>query len=438
MSAQAISRARISTGNSAWTEEERSRERLSKFGRPENRETLPMKKLWLSIPLAVGVAVSASAPAKAEFRIGFLNTLTGGAAILGKAQLYGWTLGLEHEGWRKNGDKLGGVPTRIWIGDSQRKVDVGLRVVRRWLKSEKVHMVAGVIWSHILAAVQRPVVRSKRIMMSTNAGWSGMAGRQCSRYFISSSFQNDQNAEAMGQLMRDEGLKSVFLMAPNYQAGKDMLTGFRRTYKGGKILGQILFKIGTRDFQADLSRLRAAKPEALSIFVPGGMGIAFMKQWAASGIGKEIKLFTNYVIDYITIRPIGKAALGTYHTLHWGPNLNNARNRRYVRDFRAKHKRTPDMFSIQSYDGARLIADGLRAVKGNTKDLLGLVKAMRKNGLNSVRGKLKYNVNGFLIEPWYKRVVVLEAGKPVIKVAGVVMAHKDSYWRQCPRKERHN
>ena len=397
-----------------------------------------MKKLLVTAPLAVGLAVASTGAAKAEFRIGFLNTLSGGAAILGRAQLQGWQLGLEQEGWTKNGDKLGGVPTKIWVGDDQRKVDVGLRVVRKWLRSEKVHMVAGVIWSNILAAVQRPVVRSNRIMLSTNAGWSGMAGRSCSRYFISSSFQNDQAAEAMGQLMRDEGLKSVFLMAPNYQAGKDMLTGFRRTYKGGKIKGQILFKLGTRDFQAELSRVRAANPEAVFIFVPGGMGIAFMKQWAASGIGKKIKLFTNYAVDYVTIKPIGKAAVGTYHTLHWAPNLNNARNAQFVRGFRAKFKRTPDMFAVQAYDGARLVADGLRRVNGNTSSTLAIVKAMRKGGMNSARGPLKYNVNGFLIEPWYKRIVVMEAGKPEIKVAGVVMAHKDSYYRQCPRKEWHN
>ena len=397
-----------------------------------------MKKLLVTAPLAVGLAVASTGAAKAEFRIGFLNTLSGGAAILGRAQLQGWQLGLEQEGWTKNGDKLGGVPTKIWVGDDQRKVDVGLRVVRKWLRSEKVHMVAGVIWSNILAAVSRPVVRGKRIMLSTNAGWSGMAGRQCSRYFISSSFQNDQAAEAMGQLMRDEGLKSVFLMAPNYQAGKDMLTGFRRMYKGGQIKGQILFKLGTRDFQAEISRVRAAKPEAVFIFAPGGMGIAFMKQWAASGVGKDIKLFTNYAVDYVTIKPIGKAAVGTYHTLHWAPNLNNPRNAQFVRGFRAKFKRTPDMFAVQAYDGARLVADGLRRVKGNTSDTFAIVKAMRSGGMNSARGPLKYNVNGFLIEPWYKRIVVMEAGKPEIKVAGVVMKHRDSYWRKCPRRERHN
>ena len=376
--------------------------------------------------------------AQAEnFRIGFLNTLSGGAAILGKSQLAGWTLGLEQEGWKKNGDKLGGVPTDIWIGDDQRKVDVGLRVVRRWMKSEKVHMVAGVIWSNILAAVQQPVVRSGRIMLSTNAGWSGMAGTKCSPYFISSSFQNDEAAEAMGQLMNKEGLKSVYLMAPNYQAGKDMLTGFRRSYKGGKVKGQILFKLGARDFQAELSRVRASKPEAVFIFVPGGMGIAFMKQWAASGIGKEIKLYTNYAVDNLTIKPIGKAAVGTFHTLHWGPNMDNARNKEFIKGFVAKYKRLPDMFALQGYDGARLVADGLRTFGFNGKRLDRLVAGMRHQGMNSVRGKLAYNVNGFLIQPWYKRVVQLNAkGVPEIKSTDRVTFKKDSYWQKCPKRNR--
>ena len=194
---------------------------------------------------AAVLSAGLAGPVQAEnFRIGFLNTLSGGAAILGKAQLAGWNLGLEMEGWKKNGDKLGGVPTDVFIGDDQRKVDVGLRVVRKWLKSERVHMVAGVIWSNILAAVQRPVIRSRRAMMSTNAGWSGMAGKNCSPYYISTSFQNDEAAEAMGQLMNDEGLKKVFMMAPNYQAGKDMLTGFRRAYKDGEIVGQIPVQAG--------------------------------------------------------------------------------------------------------------------------------------------------------------------------------------------------
>ncbi|MCY4394521.1 MAG: ABC transporter substrate-binding protein [Rhodospirillaceae bacterium] len=395
-----------------------------------------MKKLVIGTAAAVALAAGLAAPTQAEnFRIGYLNTLSGGAAILGKSQLLGWNLGLEMEGWKKNGDKLGGVPTEIFIGDDQRKPDVGLRAVRKWLKSEKVHVVAGVIWSNILAAVQRPVTRARRIMMSTNAGWSGMAGKNCSPYFISSSFQNDENAEAMGQLMNDEGLKKVFMMAPNYQAGKDMLTGFQRTYKDGKIVGRILFKLGTRDFQAEISKVVASGADGLFIFPPGGMGVAFMKQWAASGAGKKVKLYTNYAVDYVTIKPIGKAAVGTFHTMHYGPNLKNPRNEEFVKAFVAKNKRFPGLWSVQAYDGIRKIADGLRGVKGNFKNLKNLVKVMRAQGLNSVRGQLKYNVNGFLIQPWYKRTVSLNAkGVPEISVDRMVTFKPDSYGDKCPKK----
>jgi len=395
-----------------------------------------MKKLVIGTAAAVALSAGLAVPAQAEnFRIGFLNTLSGGAAILGKSQLAGWQVGLELEGWKKNGDKLGGVPTDIFVGDDQRKADVGLRAVRKWLKSQRVHMVSGIIWSHILAAVSRPVTRAKRILMSNNAGWSGLAGKNCSPYFISSSFQNDEAAEAMGELLNQEGLKKVFMMAPNYQAGKDMLNGFQRTYKDGKVVGQILFKLGARDYQAHISKVRASGADSLFIFVPGGMGVAFMKQWAASGAGQQVRLYTNYAVDYITIKPIGKAAVGTFHTLHWGPNMDNPRNKEFIKAFMAKNKRTPDMFALQAYDGARKIADGLRGVKGNFKNLKNLVKVMRAQGLNSVRGQLKYNVNGFLIQPWYKRSVTLDAkGVPQIQVDQMVTFKTDSFGDKCPEK----
>jgi len=160
-----------------------------------------------------------------------------------------------------------------------------------------------------------------------------------------------------------------------------------------------------------------------------------MKQWAASGAGQTVKLYTNYAVDYITIKPIGKAAVGTFHTLHWGPNIDNPRNKEFMKAFMAKNKRIPDMFALQAYDGARKIADGLRGVKGNFKNLKNLVKTMRAQGLNSVRGQLKYNVNGFLIQPWYKRSVVLDAkGVPQIQVNQMVSFRPDSFGSKCPKK----
>ena len=287
-----------------------------------------MKKLVIGTVAATALAAGLAAPAQAEnFRIGYLNTLSGGAAILGKSQLLGWNLGLEMEGWKKNGDKLGGVPTEIFIGDDQRKPDVGLRAVRKWLKSEKVHVVAGVIWSNILAAVQRPVTRARRIMMSTNAGWSGMAGKNCSPYFISSSFQNDENAEAMGQLMNDEGLKKVFMMAPNYQAGKDMLTGFQRTYKDARSLAGSRFSNWEQDFRRR-SQGGRQRADGLFILPAGGMGRAFISSGRRPA-RQKMKLYTNTRSTYVT-SPIGRAAVGPTFTRCLRPKPD-PRNEEFVK-----------------------------------------------------------------------------------------------------------
>ncbi len=397
-----------------------------------------MKKPLLATAIVAALATAPVAQS-AELRIGFINTLTGGAAIIGKHQVNGWNLGLAHEGWNKNGDKLGGVPTKIWIADDARKPDVGRRAATKMMRSNKVHIVAGMIWSNILAAVSRPVTRNKTILMSTNAGWAGLAGRKCSRYFISSSWNNDQTPEAMGRLMREEGLKSVYLLSPNYQAGKDMLAGFKRFYRGGKVVGTTLFKLGQRDYQADISKIRAAKPQALFVFAPGGMGIAFMKQWAASGAGKSIRLYTVFTVDNLTINPIGNAALGSFHTNYWDPDSKNAANQKFIKSYVARHKRLPSHFAAQAYDAPRLIAAAVRKVGGRVDNKLALVKAMRKVKYDSIRGPYRYNVNGIPIQNFYKRAVVPgPAGKAIIRTQGIVFSdHKDAYWRKCPARERH-
>ncbi len=395
-----------------------------------------MTKTTLLVAAAVSAAVIAG-PARAqdELKIGFINTFTGGAAFLGKAQLNGFMLGLEHNGWTKDGDKLSGVPMRLYTGDDQVRPDAGLAVARKMIQADNVDIIAGVIWSNVLMAIQRSVIKAKRILISTNAGAAPMAGRSCNPYFINVSFQNDEAAEAMGQLMTKQGVKSVFLMAPNYQAGKDNLAGFRKNFKG-KVVGQTLFKINQTDYQAEFARVRAAQPEAVFTFAPGGMGIALVKQWAASGLGKTIKLYTVYAIDNGTLPAIGEAAVGTFHTNFWGADLKNPRNEKFVRDYTAKHKMLPSMFAPAAYDAATLIADGLKATNGNFKDRLALAKAMRKGGLRSVRGDLKFNVNGFLIQPYYKRTVELLNGKPAIVTGEVVRTSKDSYWTKCPQRNR--
>lgn len=391
------------------------------------------RKLLAAAVAAAGLTLSVQGAQAQELKIGFVTTMN---HPLGKQMMQGFQLGLEHEGWKKDGDKLGGVPTKVIYGDDQFKPAVGRRVVDKLLKSDNVDIVAGIVWSNILMAVQRPVTRAKKILLITNAGAAPMFGRQCSPYFITTAWNNDQNPQATGQLMTEEGVKSVFLLAPNYQAGKDMMAGFSRTYKGGKILGRILFKLGAKDFQAELTRIRAAKPAAVFIFAPGPMGIAFIKQWAASGLGKTTKLYTVFTVDSVSLPIIGKEALGSYHTMYWGVDLPNAANKKFVKDFAAKYGSLPAHYAAQGYDAPRLLAAALRQNGGKFADKLALMKAMRTAKYDSIRGPYKYNVNGAPIQSFYKREVIIGlSGKPEIVTRGVVVKDSiDAYVRQCPKR----
>ncbi len=398
-----------------------------------------MKSLRAILAMAAAVAaLSALAPAQAELRIGYLTTLTGGGAFLGNQIANGWKLALEHEGWTKDGDKLAGVPTKMFWGDDQQDTDIGLNAARKMIGSDKVHILAGIVWSNVLMAVKGPVIDGKRILMSSNAGASPMAGVQCSPYFISTSWNNDQQGESSGALVEKEGVKSVFLLSPNYQAGKDMLAGFRRYYKG-KVVDQLLYKLGTTDFQAEISKVRAAKPGGVFIFAPGAMGIAFMKQWNASGVGKDVKLYTLAVVDNVTLKAIGDSAIGTFHAMFWDPNGQFPGNQKFVKGYIAKYGHHPSYFAAQGYDGPRLLAAALKKLgKFDENDMLTLAKAMRRTEFESVRGPFKYNVNGIPIQDWYKLEVLAGKDGPTIKATDVVFkAHVDSYWKECPEALRY-
>lgn len=395
-----------------------------------------MKKFIIAFGAA---AVAAAAPATAqEFRIGFVNTMTGGGAVLGKHQVNGFQLGLEHSGWTKDGDKLSGVPTKVFYGDDQFRPDVGVKEVDKMLNEHKVHLMAGIIWSNVLMASVKLMIDKKVPMVITNAGASPVAGEQCNPYVMSTSWNNDSNPEALGKLMSDDKIETIYMMAPNYQAGKDMIAGVQRTLKGPKVVGTNYYKVGESDFQADISKLRAEKPKAVFIFGPGAMGISFIKQWAASGAGSEIKLYTVFTIDNATLPAIGDAAIGSVHTAHWSHDLDNPANKKFVQAYVAKFGALPSEFASQSYDAALLIAAALKATGGKYEDGLALAKALRHTKYDSTRGPYEYNVNGIPIQNYYKREVIKGAdGKPTIVTRGTVFTnYKDAYWEKCPADKR--
>ena len=387
-------------------------------------------KTTLFAVAASAALIAAPVAAQGPVKVGFLNTFSGKAAVFGKHAKDGFELGLDHLD-----RKMAGLDVEVIYGDDQRKPDVGRQEVDSMIKKDKVNFVTGITWSNILAAVQKPVIRSETFLISANAGWSGMAGKHCSPFFFSTSWNNDQTPESMGKLLQDEDIDNVFLLSANYQAGKDMVAGFNRYYKK-KVAGKIFYKLGQTDYQAELSQVRAANPGAIFGFFPGGMGIAFVKQYQASGLADKIPLYTVFTVDHMTLKAHGKAAIGTYHTNFWDLDSELPANQRFIKDYIAKYGYHPSNFSAQAYDAALLIDSAVRGVDGDLSNKDGMRDAMRKADFDSVRGKFTYNTNHIPIQNFYKREVVAdENGEPKIVTSGVVFEnHKDSYAQDCKMK----
>jgi len=386
----------------------------------------------LIIGFAAGLLAAGPAIAQQKLKIGFITTLSGPAGIIGEHMKNSVELALDHLG-----RKVGGLDVEVIYGDDQFKPDVGKQVSDEMVKKHQVHFVSGIIWSNVMLAVAPSVTAAGTFMIGTNAGPHELAGKMCNELFFTTSWQNDQTPEAMGKYMQDERINDVYIMAPNYAAGRDMLTGFKRYFKG-RIVDEVYTKLGQTDYQAELSQLRAKKPKAVFVFYPGGMGISFLRQYSEAGLRGQFPLYSVYTVDEISIPAVKHAALGQIETRYWSPDLKNPANQKYVADFRKKYGKYPVFYGAQSYDGIMLIDSGVRAVKGNLADKKGMIAAMRKANFASTRGKFTYNNNHFPIENFYllKAVAGPTPGSdPVMEIQKTVFAnHKDSYSKECKMK----
>jgi len=363
-------------------------------------------------------------------KIGFITSLSGPAGVIGKHMKDSVELALDHLG-----RKMGGLDVEVIYGDDQRKPDVGKQLADEMLKKHKVSFVSGIIWSNVMLAVAPTVTGAGTIMVGTNAGPHELSGKMCNELYFTTSWQNDETPEAMGKHMQDGKLTDVYVMAPNYAAGKDMVTGFKRYFKG-KIVDEVYTKLGQQDYQAEITALRAATPKAVFVFYPGDMGIQFLKQYAQAGLKDQIPLYSVYTVDETTLPAVGDAALGNYEARYWSPDLKVEASQKYVADFKRKFGYTPSYYGAQSYDGILLIDSAVRAVKGDLSDKKGMVAAMRKADFKSTRGKFTFNVNHTPIENFYLLKAVKGAGGEVeMQIQKTVFEnHKDSYYQECPMK----
>lgn len=375
-----------------------------------------------------------SAPAMAQqksVKIGFVSTFSGPTAVIGNDMRNSFELALDHLG-----HKMGGLPVKVIYKDDQQKPGIGRQKTQELIESDHVNFIVGYIWSNVLLASLKPAVDSKTIIISANAGPSQIAGPLCSPYFFSTSWQNDQTPAAVGLYMNQKGVKNAYLLGPNYAAGRDMLAGVKSTFKG-KIVGEEYTRWPHQlDFSAELSNVRAAKPDAVFVFYPGAAGVQFLNQYVQAGLKSQIPLYTAFTIDETTLPLQGDNALGVPGAQEWVHDLPNAANKKFVADYKAKYKKSPSFYGAQSYDAANLVNSAVVAVKGDLSKKSAMIKAMTKADYASVRGPYRYGNNHFPIENFYLQTVVKGPdGKLMLKrVATIVKNNQDRYHTKCPMK----
>lgn len=376
----------------------------------------------LSLVTALGLGFQAHA----DVKIGFIGTFSGPAAALGQDQYDGFMLAVE----QLNG-KLGDTAIQIIKEDDQLKPDVGVQVVRKLIEKDKVDLVTGVTFSNVMMAISKSLGEANVPFVGSNAGPSPLAGKQCNPNFFFTSWQNDNLAEVMGQYATDKGYKNVYLMAPNYQSGKDQLVGFKRYYKG-EISGEAYTQLNQPDYSAEISAVQAAKPDALFVFYPGGMGVNFVKQFKQAGLLDKIPLLSSSV-DGTALPALKEMALGVIASSFWAPDVDTAANKEFVTAFEKKYDRIPSMYAAQAYDAARLIDSALRKTKGDVSDIKAVRAAIRASDFASVRGKLQFNNNGFPIQDMRVFEVAKDAqGRVNLKtIATPLKDLHDAYASEC-------
>ena len=385
-----------------------------------------LKKTCLALSLsamAAGGAFAADA-----IKIGMMTTLSGPGAGLGIDIRDGFNLAVKHLG-----GKLGGLPAEVIVADDAQNPETAKQIAERLIKRDKVDIGTGVVFSNLMLGVGPAFFAAETFYISANAGPSQYAGAECNPFFFNVAWQNDNLHEAMGKHVQDKGFKKVAMLAPNYPAGKDALNGFRRFYKG-EVAEEIYSKLGQLDYAAEIAQIRASGADALYIFLPGGMGINFIKQYSQSGLMKKTPLFApGFSGDEDVVKAVGPAMEGVFNTSHWYREMDNPVNQKFVADFQAEHGRLPTLYASQGYDAALLIDAAVTAAGGKIEDKAAFREALRTVKAPTTRGEYRFGNNHYPIQNYYLREVAKNAdGSVSNRFAGVVMEnHADAYAADC-------
>ena len=379
---------------------------------------------------ATGFAQAVKTGAPAPFRIALMVTLSGPSAVLGMQVRDGFQLALQGLG-----GEMAGRQVELTLLDDELKPDLAAQKIQSLLARGQVDLVVGPIFSNILQAIQKPVLESGRILISPNAGPSLYAGAQCSPYFFVVSYQNDQAHEVMGLYAQEQGFRKIAFIMPNYQAGKDAVSGFLRQFRGD-IVEEIYVPMAQLDLSAELVRIAAAKPDAVFTFMPGGMGVALVKSYAQSGLSGKIPLLSTFTFDEATLPAQQEAALGLIGSTSWSPSLDNPQNKTFVADFEKQFGMVPSAYAIQGYDTAMLIDSAVRKTQGQTQDRDQLAQALRQADFVSLRGAFRFNRNGYPIQDFYQvKAIKRPDGRFQTQIVSRILTSVgDAYAKDCPLK----
>ena len=387
-----------------------------------------MRKWFLAV-LVIGIMLSVvPVQAMEPVKIGMITTLSTKAGYLGEEIRDGFQLAIDQEG-----GKLGGIPVELLVDDDGRKPEKAKQIADRFIQRDKVKILTGIVFSNVAIAVVPKVVQQDVIYVSANAGPSLLAGKGCHPNYFNVAYQNDNLDEVVGKYVTEAGFKNVYLLAPNYPAGKDHLAGFKRYYEGA-IAGEVYTKLGQSDYAAEIAALRAAKPDAVFFFLPGGMGINFIKQYAQAGLNQTIPVFgPAFSFDERLLQAVKDAALGVKNGSQWTHDLDNPANRQFVAAYRKAYGRTPTLYASQGYDAARLLGSALKQVNGDVSQMDALRQSIRKADFESVRGKFSFSANQHPVQDLYIREVVKDAdGTYTNKTLKAVFTdHSNVYLKDC-------
>ncbi|MEO9518213.1 MAG: ABC transporter substrate-binding protein [Paracoccaceae bacterium] len=374
-----------------------------------------MKKLLL----ATAAAALCTSSAMAETKIGMITTLSGGGAGLGIDVRDGFMLAIAQSGR----DDI-----EVVIEDDQRKPDIAVQLADRMIQSERVDIMTGIIWSNLAMAVVPSAVNQDVFYLSPNAGPSPLAGPGCHENYFNVAWQNDNLHEAAGSYANGTGYSNSFILAPNYPAGQDALTGYKRMYEG-ELSGEVFTELGQTDYAAEIAQIRASDADSVFFFLPGGMGISFLKQYADSGVDIPV-VGPAFSFDQGILQAVGDAALGVVNTSQWNKDIDNPTNAAFVESFSAEYGRLPSLYASQGFDTANLILSALDVAAPAEADAFR--DALRAANFDSTRGDFAFDTNQHPIQDIYAREVVQEGDVFTNKIIGVALEnHSNVYADQC-------